>query len=128
MLGVSALAADPWINPDDFLPKTIKDVIIDFIILIMGLVGFLRAFSAKATREDIIEENDERNKLVKLKSEAKTGNLMFWVYCIVAVIGGVGFTLTANEGWAFFCVTALLLITVWFVCSIATIIYYEKHV
>ncbi len=46
VLGVSALAADLWINPDDFLPKTIKDVIIDFIILIMGLVGFLRAFSA----------------------------------------------------------------------------------
>ena len=38
VLGVSALAADLWINPDDFLPKTIKDVIIDFIILIMGLV------------------------------------------------------------------------------------------
>lgn len=101
VLGVSALVADLWINPDDFLPKTIKDVIIDFIILIMGLVGFLRAFSAKATREDIIEENDERNKLVKLKSEAKTGNLMFWVYCIVAVIGGVGFTLTATKAGHF---------------------------
>ena len=126
VLGVSALAADLWINPDDFLPKTIKDVIIDFIILIMGLVGFLRAFSAKATREDIIEENDERNKLVKLKSEAKTGNLMFWVYCIVAVIGGVGFTLTANEGWGFFCVTALLLISIWFVIAIATHIYYDS--
>ena len=126
VLGVSALAADLWINPDDFLPKTIKDVIIDFIILIMGLVGFLRAFSAKATREDIIEENDERNKLVKLKSEAKTGNLMLWVYCIVAVIGGVGFTLTANEGWAFFCVTALLLISIWFVIAIVTYIYYDS--
>lgn len=126
MLGVSALVAGLWINPDDFLPKTIKDVIIDFIILIMGLVGFLRAFSAKATREDIIEENDERNKLVKLKSEAKTGNLMFWVYCIVAVIGGVGFTLTANEGWASFCVTALLLISIWFVIAIVTYIYYDS--
>ena len=66
VLGVSALVADLAINPSDFLPQTIKDVIIDMIIVLMGLAGFLRAFSAKATREDIIEENDERNKLVKL--------------------------------------------------------------
>lgn len=126
-LGVSGLVMDCF-NPYSFLPQQIKEIIIDLVIIIMGLFGFLRAFSAKATREDIIEENDERNKLVKLKSEAKTGNTMFWVYCIVVLIGGAGFTLTGNEGWAFFCVTALLLITVWFVCSIATIIYYEKHV
>ena len=49
VLGVSALVADLAINPSDFLPKTIKDVIIDMIIVLMGLAGFLRAFSAKAT-------------------------------------------------------------------------------
>lgn len=86
----------------------------------------MRAFSAQATREDRIEENDERNKLVNLRSDAKTGSLMFWVYCIVAIIGGVGFTLTANEGWAFFCVTAMILISIWFVIAIATHIYYDS--
>lgn len=125
-LGVSGIVMD-ILNPHAFIVKEIKEIIIDLIVIIMGLVGFLRAFSAQATREDIIEENDERNKLVKLKSEAKTGNLMFWAYCIVAFIGGACFVLTANEGWAFFCVTALLLISIWFVIAIATGIYYDKR-
>lgn len=128
VLGVSALVADLAINPSDFLPQTIKDVIVDMIIVLMGLAGFLRAFSAKATREDMIEEHDERNRLVNLKSEAKTGSLMFWVYVVFVIAGGVGFTLTGNVGWAFLCVVSLVMISVWFVISIGTIIYYEKHV
>lgn len=40
VLGVSALVADLWINPDDFLPQQIKEVLIDLLMLAMGLSGF----------------------------------------------------------------------------------------
>lgn len=127
VLGVSALVADLWINPDDFLPKTIKDVIIDFIILIMGLVGFLRAFSAKATREDIIEENDERNKLVKIKTKARVNDVMFWTMIVFLVVGVVGYYWTDNIAWAFLAFAPILQMIVYVWSSIFISIYYEHR-
>ncbi len=103
-------------------------IIIYSILVLIGLTGFLRAFSVQATREDLIEENDERNKLINLKSEAKTNRLMFGVYVLFVIFGGIGFYCTNELGWAVVCVVALMQMTIWFITSIATFVYYEKRV
>lgn len=127
-LGVCGLVMELFIHPSDFLPETVKGIIIYSILVLIGLTGFLRAFSVKATREDFIEENDERNKLINLKSEAKTNRLMLGVYVLFVIFGGIGFYCTEELGWAVVCVVALLQITIWFITSIVTFMYYEKRV
>ena len=54
------------VDPHDFLPQQIKSVILSVLLLAMGVTGFVRAFSKRATIEDKTEERDERNKLVRL--------------------------------------------------------------
>lgn len=127
-LGVCGLAMELFVHPSDFLPEMVKGIIVDGILVLIGLTGFLRAFSVQATREDLIEENDERNKLINLKSEAKTNRLMLGVYVLFVIFGGVGFYCTEEAGWAVVCVVALLLMTIWFITSIVTFVYYEKRV
>ena len=109
-LGICGLVMELFIHPSDFLPETVKGIIIYSILVLIGLTGFLRAFSVRATREDLIEENDERNKLINLKSEAKTNRLMFGVYVLFVFFGGIGFYCTDELGWAVVCVVALSLI------------------
>lgn len=127
-LGIWGLVMELFIHPADFLPETIKGVIIDGILVLIGLTGFLRAFSVRATREDLIEANDERNELVRLKSGATTNSFMFWLYVLFVILGGVGFYCTEEIGWAFVCVVALLLMTIWFILSMVMVVYYEKRV
>lgn len=55
----------------------VKNIIFSIILLAIGMLGFVRAFSKKATREDLIEEQDERNRLVSLKTKSKTLDIMF---------------------------------------------------
>lgn len=80
-LGIWGLVMELFIHPADFLPETIKGVIIDGILVLIGLTGFLRAFSVRATHEDLIEANDERNELVRLKAEQQQIALCFGCMC-----------------------------------------------
>lgn len=127
-LGACGLVLELFVHPSDFLPEMIKGIIIDGILVLIGLTGLLRAFSAQATREDLIEKNDERNRLVQLKSDAKTSRLMFWFYIVFVILGGVGFYCTEALGWAVVCAMALVFAAIWFIVSIVTFVYYEKRV
>ncbi|MEE0509788.1 MAG: hypothetical protein UDG94_00995 [Peptococcaceae bacterium] len=128
VLGACGLVMELFIHPSDFLPEMIKGIIIDGILVLVGLTGFLRALSAQATREDLIEANDERNKLVHLKSAAKTNSFMFLFYVLAVILGGIGFYGTEEIGWAVVCVVALMFATIWFIVSIVMFVYYEKRV
>ena len=60
----SVLAPEP--EPEE----QIKNIVVGIILLLVGLNGLSRAFSRKASREDYIEEKDERNQLMEEKAAA----------------------------------------------------------
>lgn len=82
-------------DPHDFLPQQIKSVILSVLLLAMGVTGFVRAFSKRATIEDKTEERDERNKLVRLKGDAMVGNIL--LLCSDGPHAGGGFWLCRHK-------------------------------
>ena len=67
LLGIFWMVLALWSIIHDFgspNPNTlvqIRDSVLSVFLLLMGVTAFWRAFSKKATKEDILEEQDERN-------------------------------------------------------------------
>lgn len=109
------------------LAGRIEKYILACILLAVGISSFIRAFSAKYTKEDLIEEKDERNKLVLLKTKARMLDLMLLALTGTAVAGLTGYILTRSVIWgAVFLVPALMMAFYW-VTYIIINVYYEKH-
>lgn len=115
------------IQPEDTTAQFVKGIIVGVVLLTLGLSGFTRALSKQATREDRIEENDERNKLVRLKSKTRVNDVMFWTMIALIVCGVIGYYMTDNIAWAFLAFAPLLQVIVYFWSSIIVSIYYERR-
>lgn len=126
LLGVARLAL-LVIAPEDSTAQTIKGVVLGIFMLILGVTMFRRAFSKQETREDRIEERDERNKLITLKAQARTSTVLLWTIVVFMAAGFVGYMMTNNVAWAFvFTVPAVFLIVYMF-SIIGLTIYYEHR-
>lgn len=126
ILGVARLAP-LVIVPEDSTAQLIKGLVLGIFMLILGVTMFRRAFSKQATREDRIEQRDERNKLVTLKAQARTSTVLLWTIVVFMAAGFVGYMVTNNVAWAFvFTVPAVLLIVYMF-SIIGLTIYYEHR-
>lgn len=44
-----------------------KTIVLNVIVFTLGIVNISRSLSKSDTAEDIVEENDERNKLISLR-------------------------------------------------------------
>lgn len=126
ILGVARLAL-LVIVPEDSTAQLIKGLVLGIFMLILGVTMFRRAFSKQATREDRIEQRDERNKLVTLKAQTRTSTVLLWTIVVFMAAGFVGYMVTNNVAWAFvFTVPAVLLIVYMF-SIIGLTIYYEHR-
>lgn len=126
ILGVARLAL-LVIVPEDSTAQLIKGLVLGVFMLILGVTMFRRAFSKQATREDRIEQRDERNKLVTLKAQARTSTVLLWTIVVFMAAGFVGYMVTNNVAWAFvFTVPAVFLIVYMF-SIIGLTIYYEHR-
>ena len=114
-------------DPVDFLPRQIKHLVIAAVVLLLGITGFVRAFSKATTREDKIAELDERNQLVKLKYKARTFDIMFWITMAVMLLSLLVYLLTENLGWGFIFVTSGVLAGISVLVELIVFIYYERR-
>ena len=126
ILGVARLAL-LVIVPEDSTAQLINGLVLGIFMLILGVTMFRRAFSKQATREDRIEQRDERKKLVTLKAQARTSTVLLWTIVVFMAAGFVGYMVTNNVAWAFvFTVPAVFLIVYMF-SIIGLTIYYEHR-
>ena len=110
-----------------FLPQQIKSVVLSLIMLAVGITGFVRAFSKRASMEDRVEERDERSRLVRLKTSARTLSILMWVQLGTMVLGLLAYAFTENLVWGCLFLFSGLTITLEAVVSIAAAVYYEKR-
>lgn len=115
------------VDAHDFLPQQIKSVVLSLVMLVVGLTCLLRALSKSASREDRIEELDERNRLVSLKTDSLTRKVMGWARVAAMVAGLLGYLFTENLVFGCLFLFAGLSITLEAVVSIAAAIHYEKR-
>nr|WP_325254657.1 hypothetical protein [uncultured Oscillibacter sp.] len=115
------------INAEGNFPKQIENIIVSLILLIVGFTRFFRAFSKRATMQDLIEEQDERNKLMTLKIKAKILDFMIFILTIFMAIDLIGYIFTENIAWGFVFFITVLLLTFYWILYIIIGIYYEKN-
>ena len=115
------------VDAHDFLPQQIKSVVLSLVMLAVGLTCLLRALSKSASREDRIEELDECNRLVSLKTDSLTRKVMGWARVAAMVAGLLGYLFTENLVFGCLFLFAGLSITLEAVVSIAAAIHYEKR-
>lgn len=115
------------LSPDDFLMGQIKDILISVVVLLLGVNGFVRAFLKKATVQDKIEQEDERNRLIKLKSGAKAFQVLQIFLLLATGVFAVVYKLTSNIGWIPFLIATAVIWNVGFLVDMIAGIYYEKH-
>ena len=84
------------VDAHDFLPQQIKSVVLSLVMLAVGLTCLLRALSKSASREDKIEELDERNRLVSQKVDSLTRKVMGWARVAAMAAGLLGYLFTEN--------------------------------
>lgn len=126
LLGVWSIFWD-FGNPNKNLIVQIRDIVLSIVLLSVGITSFWRAFSKKATKEDFIEENDERNKLIVYKSKSRMLDIVYGILFIVMICGMVGFKMTANMIWFSIFIIPGFLLGLFVLIEIFVKLYYEKH-
>lgn len=108
-----------------------KDVDTNTIILVIalfafGISGVTRSLSRKKTREDKLDQLDERNLLIELKSKSKsfqlTQTISFVLMLILLVMGKV----SSNTAFVAMGVGLAFVFTISIFAEIFTYMYYES--
>ena len=81
-----------------FITRTIdiKFIVVNVIVFTLGIVNISRSLSKSDTAEDIIEENDERNRLISLRINNMRYKILIVVIYISVVAGMLAYGVTRN--------------------------------
>ena len=110
----------------------LKGISVDMVILVPLLliwsVGEItRSFSKTATKEDLIKNDDERNKYINLKTSHKSLQILRNINMAVMIVSMFSYAVTKNIFLLGIFVLSSIYFTLNFVVELATNIYYEKH-
>ena len=125
ILGVSALVLE-LVRPSGNTAVFIRDIVLFSLLILFGVRQVVRAFSRAATREDMLEERDERNRFIKLK----TGSTMFKVAEILlflwTVASMVGYGFTRDDIWVMGVLVSGLTLGLLFIIELFVGVHYEN--
>lgn len=115
------------LEPESFLPEQIKDVVIALLLIMIGIGYVIRALSKRATREERLEELDERNQLIELKTKSKSFQLtqgicfcLMLAFFVMGKVSGEDLFISIGLGLGFAYFISML-------TELFTYFYYEKH-
>lgn len=104
----------------------ISSVILIVALFVLGCGSIMRSISRKMAREDKLEELDERNRLIALKSKSKsfqiTQIISFMLMLVLLVMGKV----TSYEGFIAMGAGLAFAFTISMFAEIFTYMYYES--
>ena len=124
ILGVSALILE-LVRPSS-TAVFIRDIVLFSLLILFGVRQVVRAFSRAATREDMLEERDERNRFIKLK----TGSTMFKVAEVLlflwTVASMVGYGFTSDDIWVMGVLVSGLTLGLLFIIELFVGVHYEN--
>lgn len=115
-------------SPDPNGLVRVRDTILSVFLLLLGITSFVRAFSKRATKEDIINKQDERNILIRYKSKSRMLDIAYGFLFVFMICGLIGYKLTANIAWGMIFLIPGFLLGLFLIIEIVVNIYYEKHV
>ena len=105
---------------------TIKGGILCAVLFLLGGGLLIRSLSRKASRQDKIESLDERNRLIKLKSESRAFSISQTVSFVLIVGCVIAYATTKSRDFIGIMVGLGLAWTISILADIFTYFYYES--
>ena len=125
ILGVLALVLE-FVRPSGNTAVFIRAIVLFSLLILFGVRQVVRAFSQAATREDMVEERDERSRFIKLK----TGSTMFKVAVVLlflwTVASMVGYGFTRDDIWVMGVLVSGLTLGLLFIIELFVGVHYEN--
>lgn len=105
----------------------VSGMVITLALLFIGGGSIMRSFSRNMSREDKLDELDERNRLIDLKTKSKAFRLtqaicfgLMLLFLVMGKLSGEILLISAGVGLAFAYAVSMF-------TEIFTYLYYEKH-
>lgn len=106
--------------------RLIKHVLIDTFCILFGVTSVYRSLSSSCTKED--EQNDdEREKLVTLKSKSSAYSITFSICATITVLSAFAFGLTQHEVLGGIFIGIGIVPTIMIVTEISCYFYHDKR-
>lgn len=106
---------------------SLKLAILLMISFLFSITELSRSLSRTASLEDKIADTDERDKYILLKTSHKSIQILQVIYFVMLILLMVLYAITKNS----ICLGAFILsginVTICFIVTLITNIYYEKH-
>lgn len=125
VMGVYSLVKD-LITPSNLMIIQIKNFVISFLILSIGLNSLIQAFFNKCTKKDIATKNNERNRMVKLESQSVSFVIFQALIFIGIILSIVVFHFTENLLAVIILIILGLLLSMSWIVELITTIYYKN--
>ena len=125
ILGVSALVLE-LVRSSGNTAVFIRDIVLFSLLILFGVRQVVRAFSRAATREDMIEERDERNRFIKLKTGStmfKVAEVMLFLWTVASM---VGYGFTRDDIWVMGVLVSGLTLGLLFIIELFVGVHYEN--
>lgn len=125
IVGLGGLALEVF-RPSSVKAVFVRDIVLFGLLLLFSIRQIVRAFSASASRADLLEERDERSRYIKLK----TGSAMFRVaegILFAWIVGSaIAFGFTQDEIWTMAVIVSGLTLGLLFIIELFVGIHYEN--
>lgn len=114
------------VAPSDFTLLQMKHLLISSLMGLIGLNYISRAFSRKDTAEDCAEQENRRNQMIEVKSNAASFIILQRVLIAGTILSLITFYFTENLILIAILIITGLFLTLSWVIEIITAIYYGK--
>lgn len=105
----------------------IRDMVLIFLLFCIGISRLVRSLSKQCSKEDLLEEKDERNQLVNVKTKAKAFQMMQMFLIITGFIAILYGSVLKDDAFLYIALGLLFLWTLSLVAEFFTFIYYDRR-
>ncbi|WP_088189199.1 hypothetical protein [Desulfosporosinus sp. FKA] len=106
--------------------RMIKSVLIDAFCLLFGATSVARSLNERCTQEDE-QNNDEREKLITMKSKSSAYNITFFVCAAITVLSALAWRITKFEGMIGIFIGIGIVPTIMIIAEISCYYYHDKR-
>ncbi len=103
----------------------VKSVILSVLCLYFGIGSIIRSMSNKMSKEDMINEQDERNRLIDLKSRSKSFALTQSISFVLMLLFFITGKVWDNEMFTYVGIGLSFSFTISIITEFCTLIYYD---
>ncbi|MFQ6805658.1 MAG: DUF2178 domain-containing protein [Lachnospiraceae bacterium] len=104
----------------------VKLAVLGIIIALLGITSVINSFSKEETRKELIDNEDERSQLVKMKAKAKSFDIASNFLFLATIAVMIAYGITKNHVFVYMVLCTGAALSVCWISHIIAHFYYES--